>query len=137
MSGHGGRHPGQDKLDRQITLLWNQGHKVAFIAQKLGFNHGSSVSHAAKRLGLPRRKDYIRRGTTAATLASVKKREDACLVRLEQAIKKAKPVGPQPTQWRCGICAGASLDGPNHAKCLKRLWLAGVPIRELAARGAA
>jgi hypothetical protein len=116
MSGHGGRHPGQDKLDRQITLLWNQGHKVAFIAQKLGFNHGSSVSHAAKRLGLPRRKDFTARSTTAATLASIKKREDACLVRLDQAIKKAKPVGPQPKYWRCS-CGGICVTGPSHTQC--------------------
>jgi hypothetical protein len=116
VSGHGGRHPGQDKLDRQITLLWNQGIQTATIAKELGFNHGSSVSHAAKRLGLPRRRDFTARSTTAATLASVKKREDACLVRLEQAIKKAKPVGPQPERWRCW-CGQICLTGPSHTQC--------------------
>lgn len=64
-----GRARAQDSQDARLIQLWEQGLAVQVIAAEIGFKD-KSVTHAARRLGLARRKGN--QNTEAATAASVR-----------------------------------------------------------------
>jgi hypothetical protein len=124
----------QRNRDRKLATLWNQGYLCSVIAEKLGYANKSNVSHAARRLGLTARKrGGWSTGRNAIRKAQQVRGEARMLANLAKA--EIKDHGPQPKMWRC-MCGGPCLTGPEgHVGCLKRLWIAGVPISTLV-RGA-
>jgi hypothetical protein len=106
----------QARRDAQLIKLWPTGSLCAVIAEKLGYNHASSVAHAARRLGLTPRRCKTGQGINAKRDAARRteraRGEARMLANLERA--ELKPVGPFPTMWRCEICGGRS-STPIHA----------------------
>jgi hypothetical protein len=113
----------QRDRDRRLVTLWNQGHQVSVIAQRLGFNHGSSVSHAAKRLGLPgrRRTANTNAATEASRIARQTQGEIAMMEHLAHATP-SKPVGPIPTKFTCPRC-GCRCEWPQGHESWCNEWL--------------
>jgi hypothetical protein len=136
----------QVKQDHRLSVMWNQGILCAVIAKELGYNHASSVRHAAKRLGLAKRAGNRdtraateasvrmyregKRDLTAARLANAKHNEAAQEAnRLKNRLKRAesrrrvkagmsaRQQNPTPTMWRCQGCGQISLDGERHKHC--------------------
>jgi hypothetical protein len=106
----------QRNRDRRLVTLWTQHVPTQEIAYKLGMRYKSSVSHAAKRLGLePRRGN---RSNNLATKANADRRlrqtrgEAQMLANLERAVLTDH--GPVPVWYRCEICEGRSAT-PVHA----------------------
>jgi hypothetical protein len=111
----------QARRDRKLTEMWNQGLKSSVIATCVGFNRDSSVSHAAKRLGLaPRKRIRNIEGALRANRERQVRGAAQQLARCEEAERREKRCGqnekadqPTPTMWRCP-CGQICVTGPYH-----------------------
>ena len=97
------RYYEQVNRDRKLATMWNQGYTTERIAKKLGYNHGSSVSHAARRLGLEPRYELK---NPRRTEPKQTRGEAAQLARCEAAEKRQQ--GPAPKWYCCEVCGGRS-----------------------------
>lgn len=93
----------QRDRDRRLTTLWNQGWLASVIAERLGYSHGSNVSHAAARLGLKPRN--FKRNPRKVS-AKQTRGEAQMLANLAKA--ELKDHGPTPQWFRCEVCQGRS-----------------------------
>jgi hypothetical protein len=149
MAGKGGRQAGQDAKDARLTRLWNQGLVIRVIAEEMGFTQQTSVTHAAKRLGLTPRQGNRntqaataacarayregKRDPTAAQEANAKRNEDRrkerqdltryAQRRRKSGIQRNKPEDSQPEAIErptCFVCSGRSQTWEGHDECRGR-----------------
>jgi hypothetical protein len=113
----------QDVKDRKLAKLWSQGIPVEIIAREMGFHRGSSITHAARRLGLPRRTpnrniepanraNRIRLAEKHALQVAMAEREERT-GRPKNGLKHE----PVPTLFRCKKCQGRCTAPEGHPQC--------------------